>query len=43
MYNLLIATGRVLVSIPTKELVILAGSYLAGKLLDKKREAKKPC
>lgn len=30
MYNILIATGKVLISVPTKELVIIAGSYLAG-------------
>lgn len=41
MYNILIATGRVLINIPTKDLVIAAGSYLVGKYLNKKMKAGK--
>ena len=41
MYNILIATGRVLINIPTKDLAIAAGSYLIGKYLDKKMKATK--
>ena len=37
MYNILIATGRVLINIPTKDLAIADGSYLIGKYLDKKK------
>ena len=43
-YNILIATGKVLINIPTRDLAIAAGSYLAGKYLNKKmKAAKKPC
>lgn len=41
MYNLFISMCRVLISIPTKELVIAAGSYLLGKCIDKKKKAVK--
>lgn len=41
MYNILIATGRVLINIPTKDLTIAAGSYLIGKYLDKKMKTAK--
>lgn len=41
MYNILIATGRVLLNIPTKDLAIVAGSYLADKYLNKKMKADK--
>lgn len=44
MYNILIVIGRVLINIPTRDLAIAAGSYLAGKCLNKKmKAAKKPC
>lgn len=39
MYNILIATGKVLINIPTRDLAITAGSYLAGKYLNKKMKA----
>lgn len=36
MYNILIATGRVLISASAKDLAVIAGSYLAGKIINKK-------
>ena len=36
MYNIFIDMGRVLISISAKDLAVAAGSYLAGKIIDKK-------
>lgn len=42
MYNILIATGKVLISASAKDLAVIAGSYLAGKIINKKmKKAKK--
>lgn len=38
MYGLLILTGKVVISATTKEVAIIAGSYLANKYLTTKKK-----